>query len=82
MAVLFGNAELLDRVPFKIEFDEDAGLVAHDPRIMTGRDGENTRRNVVFHAAVTEDDANAAFYQKSYMGVHAEIRFGYGFHLG
>ena len=82
MAMLLGNTEALDRVPFEVEFDKDAGLVAHDPGIMTGGHGENTGGDMVFHAAVAEEDADAAFYQNTHMGVHAEIRLGHGLHLG
>lgn len=82
MAVFLGNAELLDCVPFEVEFDKDTGLITHDPGVMTRRDGENTRGDMVFDTAVAEDDANTALGQKTHMGVHAELGLGDGLHLG
>jgi hypothetical protein len=81
MTMGFGHAEAIDRLFFEVEFDQDDGLDAHDPSIVSRLDDHNLRGPVFEHTAVRVLDVDLAARQESDVRVHAQGRADDGLHV-
>src|SRR5215471_11128444 len=67
------HAELRRRVAHEIHFDQDGGLVADDPAVVAGLDGDDLRRGELERRAVAVADPDASARDEPDVRVHAEV---------
>jgi hypothetical protein len=72
------DAEAFDGMALEIEFDEDGGLIAHDPAGVVGFDGNKFGGLELFHAAIRETDIDLAFGHEADVSVWAKLLTEHG----
>src|ERR1700730_12509492 len=74
VAMRLGQAEARGGGALGVELDEDGGLLADRPRVVTGLEHDGARRGQIEPATVGVGAAHAAAGQESDVCVHAEGR--------
>jgi hypothetical protein len=82
MLVPFRHPESTNGIPLEIEFDQHRRLIAHDPPVVTGLDGNDLRSYKLRSAPVCILDVNLTAGQEADVCVHAQFRADGRFHVG
>src|SRR5215472_10443594 len=76
------DAKALDGLALEIEFDQDGGLIAHDPARMVGFDCDEFGGLEFFDAAIRETDIDLAFGHEADVSVRAKLLTEHGAQMG
>jgi hypothetical protein len=82
MPVRFRHPKPVNGVPFKVELDQDSGLISDNPPVMPRLDRHCLRSCELQPAPVAILDMDSAAYQEADVGMHAEIGSSDRFHVG
>jgi hypothetical protein len=77
-----GEAQAIRGLALEIKLNENGGLIAHDPGVMTGVNRNHLRGGEFESAAIRVTDVDLATGKEAHVSMHAEISAYKGFHVG